>query len=104
MMECTVVSGRINPDWNCLQANHMSTSSKTNNLICSFQTLDDNSIGVQSKLYLQGCSSALGSLAYRGLPPNSAAVATSPDYGLILYDATLSCQILLHRSSDLHSR
>jgi hypothetical protein len=60
---------------------------------------------VQSKLYLQGCSSALGSLAYRGLLPNSAAVER---HLLIMassfHDATLSRQILLHRSSDLHSR
>jgi hypothetical protein len=38
---CTVASGQINPDWDCLQANHMSSSFKTNNLICSFSTLDD---------------------------------------------------------------
>jgi hypothetical protein len=31
-----VVSGQINPDWDCPQANYMPTSSKTNNLICSF--------------------------------------------------------------------
>jgi hypothetical protein len=31
----TVGSGQINPDWDCLQANHMSTSFKTDNLICS---------------------------------------------------------------------
>jgi hypothetical protein len=37
----TVVSGQINPDWDCLQANHMSMSSKTDNLICSIETLDD---------------------------------------------------------------
>jgi hypothetical protein len=35
----TVVSGQINPDWDSLQANHMSTSSKTDNLICSFRPL-----------------------------------------------------------------
>ena len=28
----TVVSGQINPDWDSLQRNHMSTSSKTDNL------------------------------------------------------------------------
>jgi hypothetical protein len=60
---------------------------------------------VQSKLYLQGCSSALGSLAHRGLLTNFAAVAR---HLLIMassfHDATLSRQILLHRSSDLHSR
>jgi hypothetical protein len=33
---CTVVSSQINPDWDCVQTNHMSTSSKTDNLICSF--------------------------------------------------------------------
>jgi hypothetical protein len=33
----TVVSGKINPDWGCLQANQMSTSSKTDNLICLFE-------------------------------------------------------------------
>jgi hypothetical protein len=32
----TVVFGQINPDWDCPQANHMSTSFKTYNLICSF--------------------------------------------------------------------
>jgi hypothetical protein len=36
-----VVSGQINPDWDFVQANQMSTSSKTNNLICLFETLDD---------------------------------------------------------------
>jgi hypothetical protein len=35
-MRYTVVSGQINPNWGSLQDNHMSTSSKTNNLICSF--------------------------------------------------------------------
>ena len=34
--EATVVSGQITPDWDSLQANHMSTSSKPDNLICSF--------------------------------------------------------------------
>jgi hypothetical protein len=34
----TVVSGQINPDWNCPQANYMSTSFKTDDLICSFYT------------------------------------------------------------------
>jgi hypothetical protein len=29
----TVASGQINPDWDCLQANHMWTSSKTDSLI-----------------------------------------------------------------------
>ena len=33
---CTVVSGQINPDWDYLQANQMSISFKTDNLICSF--------------------------------------------------------------------
>jgi hypothetical protein len=37
----SVVSGQINPDWDCLQANHMSSSSKTDILICSFSTTDD---------------------------------------------------------------
>ena len=32
----TVVSGQINTDSDCLQANHMWISSKTDNLICSF--------------------------------------------------------------------
>ena len=32
----TVVSGPINPGWDCLRANHMWTSSKTDNLICLF--------------------------------------------------------------------
>ena len=36
-----VVSGQINPDWDFVQANQMSTSSKTNNLIYLFETLDD---------------------------------------------------------------
>ena len=35
----TVASGQINPDWDCPQANYMSSSFKTDNLICSFQTL-----------------------------------------------------------------
>jgi hypothetical protein len=30
----TVVSGQINPEWDCLQGNHMSTFEETN-LICS---------------------------------------------------------------------
>jgi hypothetical protein len=34
-----VVSGQINPDWDCVHANHMSTSSKADNLICSFKPL-----------------------------------------------------------------
>jgi hypothetical protein len=34
--QSTVVSGQINPDWDCLQANHMWISSKADNLICSF--------------------------------------------------------------------
>ena len=29
----TVVSGQTNPDWDCLQANHMSSSFKNENLI-----------------------------------------------------------------------
>jgi hypothetical protein len=32
----TVVSGQINPDWDCLQANQMSTYYTTDNFICSF--------------------------------------------------------------------
>ena len=35
----TVVSGQINPDWDCPHANHMSTSSKTYNSICLFRPL-----------------------------------------------------------------
>jgi hypothetical protein len=31
----TAVSGQINPDWDYLQANNMSVSSKIDNLICS---------------------------------------------------------------------
>jgi hypothetical protein len=34
--QLTVVSGPINPDWDCLQANQMSTSYRTENLVCSF--------------------------------------------------------------------
>ena len=30
----TVVSGQINPAWDCLQTNHTSSSFKTDNLIC----------------------------------------------------------------------
>jgi hypothetical protein len=37
----TVVAGQINPDWDCLQANHMSISIKIGNLICSGLTLDE---------------------------------------------------------------
>jgi hypothetical protein len=37
----TVLSGQINDDRDSLQANHMSTSSKTDNLVCWFYTLDD---------------------------------------------------------------
>jgi hypothetical protein len=37
----TVVSGLINPDWDGLPANQMSTSLSTDNLICCFWTLDD---------------------------------------------------------------
>jgi hypothetical protein len=33
---CTVVSNQINPYWDCLQANYMSSSFKTDNMICSF--------------------------------------------------------------------
>jgi hypothetical protein len=29
------------PDWDCLKAIHMSSSSKTDNLMCSFETLDN---------------------------------------------------------------
>jgi hypothetical protein len=36
-----VVSDQIDPDWDCLQANYMSSSFKTDNLICSFWILDD---------------------------------------------------------------
>jgi hypothetical protein len=35
-VEDTVFYGQINPEWDCLQANHMSSSFKTDNLICSF--------------------------------------------------------------------
>jgi hypothetical protein len=34
--QSTVVSSQLNPDWDCLQANHMWTASKIDNLICSF--------------------------------------------------------------------
>jgi hypothetical protein len=36
LFSTTVVSGQINPDWDCLQANHMLSSFKTDNLIGSF--------------------------------------------------------------------
>jgi hypothetical protein len=32
----TMVPDQINSDWDYLQANHMSSSFKTDNLICSF--------------------------------------------------------------------
>jgi hypothetical protein len=32
---CTAVSGEINPDWDCLQTNDISISSKIDNLMCS---------------------------------------------------------------------
>jgi hypothetical protein len=38
-LELTVVSGQINPDRDSLQVNHMSTSSKTDNLIVRFKAL-----------------------------------------------------------------
>jgi hypothetical protein len=31
--DCTLVCGQINHDWDCLQANQMLSSSKTDNLI-----------------------------------------------------------------------
>jgi hypothetical protein len=37
----TLVSDQIKLDWDCLQANQISTSFKPDNLICSFQTLED---------------------------------------------------------------
>jgi hypothetical protein len=40
--EDAVVSAQINSGRDCLQANKMSTSSKTDFSICSFETLDDN--------------------------------------------------------------
>ena len=36
----TLAPSKINSDWDCLQANQISTSSKIDNLICSFQPLD----------------------------------------------------------------
>jgi hypothetical protein len=37
-LRTAVVFGQINPDWDCPQANHMSSSLQADNLICSFQT------------------------------------------------------------------
>jgi hypothetical protein len=43
----TLAPSRINPGWDYLQANQISTSSKTDKLICSFQTRDN----IQSARY-----------------------------------------------------
>jgi hypothetical protein len=37
--DATMISGQINPDWDCLQANHMPTFFKPDNWICSFRPL-----------------------------------------------------------------
>jgi hypothetical protein len=36
-----VVSGQVTPDWDCPQSNQILSSFKTDNLICSIQTLDN---------------------------------------------------------------
>ena len=40
LVKLTVVSGQLNPDWDCLQANYMLSSFNTDNLICSLTTFD----------------------------------------------------------------